>query len=52
MRERMKDVREEEGGVQRAKRLPGQLEWGPGSLDLAMERLVTSARAILEQRWG
>lgn len=35
-----------------ARPLPGQIEWGLGSLDLARERLVTSARAILEQRWG
>lgn len=43
---------EEEGVVPGAKPLPGQSQWGAGSLDLAMERLVTAARAALEQRWG
>lgn len=34
------------------KPLKDQIEWGPDSLDLAMRRLVTLVRAILEQRWG
>lgn len=51
-KKKIKEIREEEGVVQCAKPLPGQTPWGPGSSDLATERLVTLARAILEQRWG